>query len=203
MLNDLTLFDKESFSKYNNSISNRDISTSQSQDVADKTFAIKAQFENINQYMFNCADATMSPEVYKDIKIDHLFTNFMDDLKNIDSNLLILIQFGIKGFNGFSEEFRIWFKKEFLQEIIYNNIKICIINQEYLSNEFYGISNKYQVNVGDIDLDDAKREAEKHIREHDGFCHAIVDSKTKTVPYFIFKSKLIDYYKKCNLKLNI
>lgn len=131
------------------------------------------------------------PEVSKEKQINRLFSEFIDDIKNLnkDRSFLFIIKFGKKGFSDLSADFKNWFLQFFCQKmILLKNVKICILNQGNI-DDFKDFSLDYDENIPEyLEFNDVVDETNFH------FCCGAIDSEDNRIQYNEFKRKL-EFYK--------
>ena len=160
-------------------------------------------FEGVTSIVNVSLNELTPSDVIKDRQINKLFTEFINDIKNLNGNhpFLFLIRFGNKGFNVLSPDFKHWFLQSFCQKMaLLENITICILNQGNI-DEFKDYNPDYDVNIpeylefNDI-VDETKTHMEKLNPNYVDWCQGVIDPGDNRVKYNEFKRKLLAYIKK-------
>lgn len=136
----------------------------------------------------------LSTEYKRDAHIEGLHEAFLKDLDSLkESNLLLLIKFGLRGFSSLNSEFRNWFIETFCHRTILlcSNVKICVLNEGDIEDIY--VDDIYQAKFGYLTKEVVLKETEKYIMDDKllkVFCSGI--GAYKQIPYNVYKLALIE-----------
>lgn len=162
---------------------------------------------NVNQTINVESQNRLIPtEVSIERETNQLLTEFLNDMKiSTELSFLLIIRFGLKGFDGFSADFKRWFLNIFCRKIeLLENVKICILNQGN-ADIFNDYCPNYEKNIPEyLELNEILLETKKQTEKLNGnyidFCCGAIEPEHNNVEYHKFKRKL-EAYKENKRKL--
>jgi len=211
LLNDLTinLSGDETFKNFHNYLTGIETKYNKltiKQEIGNQASAKGAiNFESVAPIVnvYGSQNEMPPPDVTKERQINQLFTEFINDIKNLNGNhsFLFIIRFGNEGFNVLSHDFKHWFLQTFCQKMaLLENITICILNKGNV-DEFKDYNPDYDVIIPEhlefnAIVDETKTHLEKLNPNYVDWCQGVIDPDDNRVKYDVFKRKLMAYIRK-------